>query len=81
MTAKNPVVCDCLNDCGDDPWLADGRSFPCQRRVDQQARERAFAAQSARVNAIIAQYAAADIYSLVEHLHAEVTRLQEGAAP
>jgi len=24
--------CDCLNDCGDDPWLKDGRSTPCERR-------------------------------------------------
>ena len=25
-----PVRCDCLNHCGDDPWLKDGRAFKCQ---------------------------------------------------
>jgi len=25
----NPVACDCLNWCGDDPWLKDGRARRC----------------------------------------------------
>jgi hypothetical protein len=28
---KEPVKCDCLNVCGDDPWLKDGRATPCAR--------------------------------------------------
>lgn len=28
--AVGPDECDCLNDCGDDPWLKDGRSAPCE---------------------------------------------------
>lgn len=24
--------CDCLNWCGDDPWLVDGRVDPCEHR-------------------------------------------------
>lgn len=24
--------CDCLNHCGDDPWLHDGRATPCEGR-------------------------------------------------
>lgn len=24
------VKCDCLNMCGDDPWLAKGKSEPCE---------------------------------------------------
>lgn len=31
MTAKaKPEKCDCLNICGDDPWLKDGRARPCK---------------------------------------------------
>ena len=26
--------CDCLNDCGDDPWLYDGRSLPCNHKQE-----------------------------------------------
>jgi hypothetical protein len=31
------VKCDCLNDCGDDPWLRDGRSQPCDRLKKERA--------------------------------------------
>jgi hypothetical protein len=24
--------CDCLNECGDDPWLRSGKSDPCDSR-------------------------------------------------
>lgn len=27
--------CDCLNYCGDDPWLARGKAHPCERRAEQ----------------------------------------------
>jgi hypothetical protein len=36
--------CDCLNDCGDDPWLKDGRAEYCdhwkKRKAEEEARER-----------------------------------------
>lgn len=35
MSAKTPRDCDCLNDCGDDPWLQDGRCKPCAYRVER----------------------------------------------
>lgn len=34
-TADTP--CDCLNDCGDDPWLRDGRSKPCAALLRRRA--------------------------------------------
>lgn len=34
-------VCDCLNQCGDDPRVALGTVFPCQRYLDRPAREKA----------------------------------------
>lgn len=29
--------CDCLNTCGDDPWLAKGKAQPCARRAREEA--------------------------------------------
>lgn len=37
---KKPVTCDCLNRCGDDPWLKDGRATPCKARASQQKADR-----------------------------------------
>jgi hypothetical protein len=31
--------CDCLNGCGDDPWLAKGKATPCARRAQEEAAE------------------------------------------
>lgn len=31
--------CDCLNTCGDDPWLAKGKAKPCERRASEEAAE------------------------------------------
>lgn len=35
--------CDCLNFCGDDPWLQDGRAAPCDKlkaRIEAEKVER-----------------------------------------
>lgn len=39
----NNRQCDCLNRCGDDPWLKDGRVDKCNDliRIEQEAAERA----------------------------------------
>jgi hypothetical protein len=39
LPAGGPDKCDCLNDCGDDPWLKDGRAAPCERLQQQRQRE------------------------------------------
>lgn len=39
--------CDCLNACGDDPWLATGKAEPCPHLVARAAAERE--AQAKRV--------------------------------
>lgn len=31
--------CDCLNFCGDDPWLAKGKVRPCDARIKQAEEE------------------------------------------
>lgn len=40
MNSDARPPCDCLNWCGDDPWLATGRSRPCDALTARQ-RERA----------------------------------------
>lgn len=30
VSKDKPVGCDCLNYCGDDPWLKDGRAKHCE---------------------------------------------------
>lgn len=34
-----PNKCDCLNYCGDDPWLNDGRAEPCKSRKSREDRK------------------------------------------
>lgn len=29
--------CDCLNDCGDDPWIRDNKADPCEHLKARQA--------------------------------------------
>lgn len=29
------VKCDCLNHCGDDPWLITGKSYPCEKMLER----------------------------------------------
>jgi len=31
--------CDCLNACGDDPWLSTGKAAPCPHQVARKAAE------------------------------------------
>lgn len=44
LSAPTPVPscrtgrkCDCLNDCGDDPWLRDGKADPCEKLLKARA--------------------------------------------
>lgn len=34
------MSCDCLNTCGDDPGLKDGRAQPCEHYLRQKEQER-----------------------------------------
>ncbi len=34
---NGPDNCDCLNSCGDDPWVHDGRAKPCKTLVAERA--------------------------------------------
>lgn len=71
--AKIPLpACDCLNFCGDDPWLASGKAEPCdavkrrKRQREQDAAERltviehlqAMAATATESNAAVLSQAA-----------------------
>lgn len=45
--------CDCLNWCGDDPWLQDGRAEPCQDRKDRERREAEGKVERAHIVAVL----------------------------
>lgn len=50
-------ACDCLNWCGDDPWLNDGRAEPCQDKKDHDRRVREKAIERQRIMALANQLA------------------------
>ena len=33
------IPCDCLNWCGDDSWVRDGRAAPCSKMLEHNERE------------------------------------------
>ncbi len=35
--ADGPDECDCLDRCGDDKWIAEGKATPCQFYIDRRA--------------------------------------------
>ncbi len=48
--------CDCLNHCGDDPWLKDGRAEPCEKLLAAQLQEKEAVEQIKKVKQIAARY-------------------------
>lgn len=51
--ADGKVGCDCTCCCGDDPWLREGKSYPCDKRQREQDDEAARkAAMAARITQI-----------------------------
>lgn len=35
--ADGPDECDCIDRCGDDKWIAEGKATPCQFYIDRRA--------------------------------------------
>lgn len=71
------MTCDCLNDCGDDPWLKDGsgRATPCDKLAARQEHARVISERLATITALRANYGADNVFELIELMHAEVVRL------
>lgn len=69
--------CDCLNACGDDPWIESGRSMPCDHRRETQARIAALttAAPAVELGALQAEIAGHEAANL--HLSGMVDELRE----
>lgn len=76
--AEKTYHCDCLNDCGDDPWLKDGsgRATPCTRLQARQEEKRQIDAQLAKITALRQTYGAATIFELIDKMHATSTTLK-----
>jgi hypothetical protein len=69
MSAEKPVPCDCLNNCGDDPWLPLGKSEPCNRLIARQKEDQIALEKAANVSNLMKQYGADNVYDLIENLH------------
>jgi hypothetical protein len=67
--------CDCLNRCGDDPWLHDGRAEACEHLVSQREADKLFEVQQLRRQVLYDFYAVNNIVDLVEAMAADVARL------
>ena len=81
-SAHNAVDCDCLNLCGDDPWLADGRSRPCERKLVHDAWLLEMAARHQRTQQLRGELRLADELHALEEVARLRARLQaylEGA--
>lgn len=71
-----PVTCDCLNRCGDDPWLKDGRSQPCKHLLHRQALD-LIAEQKAQAREPLYKfYGVSNIVDLVEAQATHIEKLQ-----
>lgn len=70
------MKCDCLNDCGDDPWLKDGRADPCEHLRERQ-QQAAIAAKRAEARMVLHKfYNTSTIEDLVDAQLHQVERLQ-----
>jgi len=79
MVQKENPPCDCLNWCGDDPRLQDGRAEWCQHERERQARETQRREYTDRLHALIDQLGATAqaqrLVTLEASLVAELQRL------
>jgi hypothetical protein len=68
--------CDCLNWCGDDPWLKDGRATPCKKFLDEQERDRVLVAQTQEILDLCKARGIESTYDLVKALLKRVADLE-----
>lgn len=75
------TACDCLNYCGDDPWLQDGRAAPCDRKKARDRKAAELQAKHARVSELLQQLGHLEVLSALEELatlRQEVGELRTG---
>jgi len=72
------VQCDCLNHCGDDPWLKDGRSQPCASLLAEQLREKQERPQAEKVVEICNIYGTDNIADLIMIMQSKIEHLTAG---
>ena len=72
--AEKLHTCDCLNNCGDDPWLTDGtgRATPCPNLLARQEEKRKVAAELAKITELRKTYGAANLFELLDKMQARI---------
>ena len=76
-----PAPCDCINWCGDDPWLPDGRAIPCERLKKRQADDAAADKRAEERIALCKAWGVTDTDNLVIRMQEEIERLQADLQP
>lgn len=74
------MKCDCLNHCGDDPWLKDGRSEPCEQVRERQLQEAITAKRIEARQVLHKFYNTTSIEDLVDAQTHHIERLQASLA-
>ncbi len=69
------MICDCLNTCGDDPWLKDGRVQPCKNFIKREQQDKLALEKMAKVTKIAELYGAGADFDLVILLHERLERV------
>ena len=69
------MSCDCLNTCGDDPWLKDGRVHPCKNFIERELQDKLALEKMAKVSKIAEVYGVGADLDLVILLHEQVAHL------
>lgn len=83
MSTDNKALpaCDCLNYCGDDPWLKNGKAAECEKMKLRREQDQQRALETVRVNLLMPQYGVTTVYDLIEHLHTKVEQLPTNIHP
>ncbi len=76
MTTTTPVECDCLNWCGDDPWLKDGRAQPCKALKKQKIQAAIHAKRDKARMVLHRRYNTATIEDLVDAQASHIAKLE-----
>ena len=73
------VPCDCLNYCGDDPWLRSGKAKPCAEKIARDQKRKARTTIAERINKLVNRHGSLrNVAKIVGVEPAYLSRLRSG---
>lgn len=70
------VPCDCLNFCGDDPWLKSGKSTPCKALIDHRHHEKIIQQKQAAATLLCQKFGVTNLLDLILAQDTHIQRLE-----